>query len=226
MGQAATHHPDVRRHRDRLEAEALEDPDVGAVVSPVAGVEALVVPVAAVRVLHHELAHPDQAAPRTRLVPELRLEVIEPDRQLPIRADDVAQEVGDDLLVGHRDHHVAVAAILEPGHLRPDLVVPAGFAPEVGRMDHRHLELLAADRVHLLADHLLDPLRHPVPERQQRIQPGTQLAHVTGAQEQAVGWHLRIGGIITQGGKEELAEAHAGKDTGAGPTGQVGRRKT
>ena len=133
MGQAAAHHADVGGDRDRLEPEPLEDPDVRAVVGPVACVEAIVVSIAAIGVLHHELADPDEAAPRAWLVAELGLEVVEPDWQLPVGPDDVPEEVGHDLLVGHRDHHVPVAAVLEPGHLRADLVVAAGFAPQVGR---------------------------------------------------------------------------------------------
>ena len=53
----------------------------------------------------------------------------------------------------------------------PIFVVAAALPPEVGRMDDRHLHLLAADRVHLLADDLLDPLVDPEAERQQRVDP-------------------------------------------------------
>ena len=53
-------------------------------------------------------------------------------------------------------------------------------------MDDRHLHLLAADRVHLLADDLLDPPVDPEAERQERVQPRAELADVPRAQEQAV----------------------------------------
>ena len=101
--------PDVGRDRDRLEAQALEDPGVRAVVRPVADVEAGLVAVAGVAVLHHELADADQAAAGPGLVAELRLEVVDDERQLAVAAHDVPQQVGHDLLVGHREHHVAVA---------------------------------------------------------------------------------------------------------------------
>ena len=53
--------------------------------------------------------------------------------------------------------------------LRPDLVVPAALLPHLRGVDDRHLHLLAADRVHLLANDLLDALVHPEPQRQQRV---------------------------------------------------------
>ena len=135
-------------HDLRLEPEPLEDPDVGALLGLVAHVEAGLVEVAAVGVLHDELADADQAAARPWLVAPLRLEVVEHHGQLAVGLDDVGQEQPDDLLVGHREDHVAAAPILEPRQLRPDRVVAAARLPDVGRMDDRHLHLLAADPVH------------------------------------------------------------------------------
>ena len=86
VGLAAAHDPDVARDDLRLEPESLEDPDVGALLGLVADVEAGLVAVAAVGVLHDELADADQAAPGARLVAPLRLEVVEHHRQLAIRA--------------------------------------------------------------------------------------------------------------------------------------------
>ena len=70
---------------------------------------------------------------------------------------------GDDLLVRHRQHHVGAAAVLELEQL-VDLVA-AGAPPRLGRVQHRHQHLLAADRVHLLAHDLHDPLVHPPARR-------------------------------------------------------------
>ena len=91
----------------------------------------------------------------------------------------------DDLLVGHREDHVALAAVLEPDQLRADLVVAAALLPDLGRMDDRHLHLLAADPVLLLADDLLDPLADPLAERQQRVDPRPELADVAGPERAA-----------------------------------------
>ena len=169
MGLAAAHHPDVGRHGDGLEAEAFEDPDVGAVLGPVADIEAGFVAVAAVGVLHDELADPDEAAPCAGLVAPLRLEVVDHHRELPVRLHDVGQQQRDDLLVGHRQDHVPAVPVLEPAQLGPDRVVAPAGSPHVRRVDDGHLDLLRADPVHLLADDLLDPLVDPETERQQRV---------------------------------------------------------
>ena len=193
--------------------EPLEDPDVGGLLGLVAHVEPGLVAVAAVGVLHDELADADQAAAGARLVAALRLEVIDHHRQLAVALDDVREEQPDDLLVGHRQDHVPAVAVLEPGQLRADRVVAPARPPDVGRVDDRHLHLLAADPVHLLADDLLDPLVDPEAERQERVDPRAELADVARPQEQAVRRHLRIGGVVAQGREEQLGETHGTKNT-------------
>ena len=202
---------------DDVETEPLEGPDVGAVLRLVAGVEPGLVAVAAVGVLHDELADADEAAAGARLVAPLGLEVVDLHRQLAVRPDDVGEQEPDDLLVGHREDHVPAVAILEPGQLRADRVVAAAGAPDVGRVDDRHLHLLAADRVLLLADDLLDPVVDPLAERQQRVDPRAELADVAGPEEQAMGRHLGIGGVVAQGREEELGESHPRRIAGAAP---------
>ncbi len=213
VGLAAAHDPDVARDDLRLEPEPLEDPDVGALLRLVAHVEAGLVAVAAVGVLHDELADADEAAPGPWLVAPLRLEVVEHHRQLAVGLDDVREEQPDDLLVGHREDHVALVAILEPRQLRPDRLVTAARLPDIGRMDDGHLELLAADPIHLLADDLLDALVDPEPERQQRVDPRPELADVAGPDEEPVRGHLGVGRVVAQRREEELAKTHGGKDS-------------
>ena len=76
------------------------------VLVAVALVEARVIAVAAVGVLHDELADADQPTPGARLVAELRLEVVDHHRQLAVALDEVAEQQRDDLLVGEREDHV------------------------------------------------------------------------------------------------------------------------
>src|SRR3712207_8632865 len=63
---------------------------------------------------------------------------------------------------------------------RSDRVVSAGLAPQVRRVHHRHLHLLATDGVELLADDLLYSLGHAKAEWQQRVDPGPELPDVPG----------------------------------------------
>ena len=88
------------------DAAAVEDPAVGLVHRVVAGVELLDVGVEAVGVLHQELAGPQDPEPGAGLVAELGLDLVERDRQLLVRPDQVADDVGDDLLVGRPERHV------------------------------------------------------------------------------------------------------------------------
>jgi hypothetical protein len=183
----------------------------------VAHVEPGLVAVAAVGVLHDELADADEAAAGSRLVAELRLEVVDHHWQLAIAADDAAEEVGDDLLVRHCEDHVASAAILEPEELGADLVVPAALLPQVRRVDDRHLHLLRPDPVHLLADDLLDPLADPESEGQQGVDPRAELAYVAGPHEQAMGLHLGVRRVVAERREEQLGKTHPRRIAGAPP---------
>src|SRR3990170_5564925 len=92
VGLRAAHDADVGADDDGLETEPLEDARVRVVMEAVAPVEPVPVDVAAVGVLHRELANPDEPAPRAWFVAELRLEVVDDDGQLAIALHDVAEE--------------------------------------------------------------------------------------------------------------------------------------
>ena len=123
----------------------------------------------------------------------------------------------DDLLVGHRQDHVAAVAVLEPGQLRADRVVAAAGAPDVGRVDDRHLHLLAADRVLLLADDLLDAVVDALAERQQRVDARAELPDVARPEEESMGRHLGFGRVVAEGREEELGKTHPRRIAGAAP---------
>ena len=108
---APAHHPGLRLDRVVLEPAALEDPVVGALVQAEAPLQALLVAVERVRVLHDELPHADEGRRGARLVADLRLEVVEDLRELPVRAE-LAGVEGDRLLVGHREHEGPAHAVL------------------------------------------------------------------------------------------------------------------
>ena len=91
---------------------------------------------------------------------------------------------GERLLVGHRQHVVGALAVLELEQL-VDLVA-ARAAPELRRLQDRQQHLLAADRVHLLADDRLDPLDRP------GSRPGSQV------QSPAPSWRTRPARTISR----------------------------
>ena len=158
------------------DAAAVEDPAVGLVHRVVAGVELRHVGVEAVGVLHQELASPQDAEAGAGLVAELRLDLVEGDRQLLVRLDEVADQVGDDLLVRRPERHRLVAA---DGQLHQEVAVrlePARLLPELDRLQGGHQQLERAGGVHLLADQPDDLAEHPEPQRQIRIGPRAELA--------------------------------------------------
>ncbi len=117
--------------------------------------------VEAVGVLHDELAGAQDAGARAGLVALLDLEVVEQQWQVAVGLDGRGYVGGDDLLVGHGQHQVGAAAVLQLEQLL-DPVAP-GAAPQLGGLEDRHQHLVAADRVHLLAHDLDDSLVHAPP---------------------------------------------------------------
>ena len=201
FGLLAAHDPRLGLHEIRLEAAALEDPLVRLLVPRERGVEPGPVGVERVRVLHDELAEAQEPAARTRLVPVLGREVVPDLRQLLVGLD-LAREERHRLLVRPREHERPAAAVLQVEQDRD--VDAAGRLPQLGGRERRSAHLLAADRVDLLADDLLDPHVHAPAERQHRPEAGADLADEAAAHEQLVRGSLRVGGRLAQGRQEEL----------------------
>ncbi len=207
---AAAHHPRLGFDLIELQATALEDAVVGLRVQIEAPVEPLFVAIEAVGVLHDELTRADQAGAWARLVPILRLEVVEHLRQVAIRPDLTPME-RDRLLVRQRQYErapVAVGQLEEFGN-----AVASGGLPELGRRQHRHEELLGADRVHLFADDLDDVLVHPPAEWEKGPDPRADLADEPAAHEQLVADRVGVRGVLPQGRDEQLRRSHYSRGT-------------
>ena len=198
---APAHHPRLRPHGVVLEPATLEDAVVGALLRSEAPLEALLVTVEGVGVLHDELAHADESGAWAGLVPDLRLEVVEDLRQLAVGGD-LARVVGDRLLVRHGQHERPAHSILGLPELG-NRIAPARL-PQLGRRDDRHEHLLAADGVHLLPDDLHRLLVHAPPERQERPETRAHLADEAAADEQAVARRLGIARVFPERRDEEL----------------------
>src|SRR5262249_12467169 len=153
----------------------LKDPVVRPFVRPEALVQARLVTIERVRVLHDELADAKQPAARARLVAVLGLEVVPGLRELPV-ALDLARVERERLLVRHRQHELPARAILHVEDLG-DLVAPGRLPELLWRQDGRE-PLLGADRVHLLADDLLDLPVHAPAEAGERPEARADLTDV------------------------------------------------
>ena len=203
LGLRATHGAGLGLDDHVLEAEAVEDPDVGVAVLLVRHVEAGVVDVEGVGVLHHELAPAQQPRAGTSLVAVLRLDLVDRQRQVLVGRVEVLDDKGEHLLVGRTEQVVVALAVLEAEDavavLRPASGRLVGLAGQQGREQ----QLLGAHRVHLVADDLLDLAQHPQAERQPAVNAGSSPADVAGAQQETVARHLGVRRILAQGADEE-----------------------
>ena len=171
----------------------------------IVALQAGLIAVKTVGILHHELARAQDPGPRARLVALLDLEVVEDQRQIAVGADRLGDMKRDSLLVRHREHQLRALAV---GQLeqRVDVQAPRP-APRLGGLQHRHQHLLAADRVHLLADDLHDALMHPPAGRQPGPHAGAHLTHQAGSHHQLVGDRLRVGGRLLLGRQQVFGQA-------------------
>ena len=199
--ELAAHDPALGLHVVRLDAAALEDAVVGGAVALERRERALLVAVERVGVLHDELADAQEAAARPRLVAVLGLEVVPELRQLLVRLD-LARVERERLLVRQRQDEPPAGAVGDVEDLG-DLVA-ARRLPQLDRRQHRHEQLLRADRVHLLADDLLDLAVDAPAERHERPEARADLADEAAADEQLVADRLGVGRRVAQGRQEEL----------------------
>src|SRR5207244_11120095 len=131
----------------------------------------------------HELADSEQRPARPRLVPFLRREVVEDLRQLLVRLR-LARGERERLFVREREDELAPSAVLQLEHLG-DLVATRRL-PQLGRGEHGAEHLLSADRIDLLAYDLHHLLVYAPAERQERPEPGADLADESATYEQLV----------------------------------------
>ena len=171
-------------------------------------IETRVVEVERVRVLHHELAHAQQARLRARFVAELGLDLVPDLRQRAVRPQ-FGGDRREDLFVGHAEAEFGAAAVLQAEHLLAHHGPAARALPQLGRVHRREPELLGADAVHFLADQRLDLAAHAPAERKDRVDAGRELADQPGAHEQLVADGLGVGGIVAQRGNERIGPTHA-----------------
>ncbi len=198
----------VGPHRHAHEPHAVE----GAQVRDEHPVEGLcgagLVEVERIGVLHQELARAHGAEARPHLVAELPLDVIQIQRQVLVGAHVAPEDVGDHLLVGRPEQHVALVPVLDAEHLLAIGVVAAGFTPEIGRLHRRHQQLDGAGAVLLFLDDADDLVEHLVAERQPRVAARGLLLDHARPQHQLVRDDLGFLRRLLQEGQEVSAETH------------------
>ena len=202
-----------------LEPEPVEDLDVGVAVREVGPLEARVVDVEGVGVLHDELAPAQQPRAGTRLVAVLGLDLVDRERQVLVGGVEVLDHEGEHLLVGGAEQVVGPLAVLEPEDVGAVVGPPTGGVVGLLGQERRERQLLGAHRIHLLADDRLDVAQHPQPERQPGVDARRRATDVAGTDEELVARHLGVVRVVAERAHEEVGhpQDHAAKATGALP---------
>ena len=160
-----------------------------------------------VGILHQELTGTHHAETRAHFITELGLDLEEVQRQLFVRADLVADQIGDHFFMRRAQHERTIAAIDETQQLGAVLLPTAAFLPQVGRLNHRHRHFDRVSIVHFFANDVFNLFRTRRPVGS-RVKTGGQLADHPGAQHQLVADHFGVGRCLLQCGEQILASTH------------------
>ncbi len=221
LGGRAAHRPGHGRHDDVRQPEPIEQRDVRRAMGVVGLLEAGVVEIEAVGVLHHELAAAQQTGSRTGLVAILGLDLVDRQRQVLVRPADVLHEQGEHLLVGRREEEVGALAVLQTEQVVAVLGPPTGRLVRFAGQQGGEVDFLEPGGVHLLADDPFDVAVHDPAERQPGEPTGGRPADVARPHQQAMAGDLGVSGVISQGPQEQRRHPkHPGTvPTGRRPTG-------
>ena len=208
MTEIAADRSGICAHRNRLQAHAVERPQIGD-EHPVIGFARLfLVDIERIGILHQELAGTHRSEARPDLITELQLDMIEVQRQIAIRPHIAAEDVGDHFLIGRTVKHRPVLPVCYAQHLLAVIVVATTFLPEFGRLNCRHQNLDGARAVLLFADYRVDLLQYAFAQRQPGVDAGRLLADHPRSQHQPMGDDFRFLGVFFQNRQEVAGQAH------------------
>src|SRR5213592_1534473 len=98
----------IGRNRAKSQSEPREYPRVGVVHISVLAIKVGMARVKRVTVLHHKFASAHNTEAGAPLIAELRLNLVEVDRQLAVAFDFATRNIGDHFLGGGLDYEVAL----------------------------------------------------------------------------------------------------------------------
>ena len=194
----AAHCAAHRRNDDKGQMETVERGDVGRAMLVVAALQAFVVDVEAVRVLHHKLAGTHQPSAWTGFVAVLGLDLINVQRQVFVAAVQVFDQQGEHLFVRRREQKVVAAAIFETKQ------IVAVFGPAIADFErlageHRwEMHFLEARSVHFFANDALNVAIHDPAQRQPGVSAWCGTADIATADQEAMARHLGVHWVLAQ----------------------------
>ena len=208
MSHAVAHISAVGLYGCRLQSAAGEDAFIRLVHRPIALVSTFGIGVEAVCILHDELLRAHQTETRTRLITELRLDLVDRDGELTVGGYRIRHEIRHLFLCGGAHGHHSLGAVLEAEHVRAHRIPTASLLPKFGRLQRGHENLKRTSGIHLLTHDVLDLAESAYAERHEREKPGRRLTADAGSYEQLVRIDLRILRILSQCLDECLGPLH------------------
>ena len=155
-GQRAADLAAVRFDGTEVQAQAIADALIGTAHLLVGLMQGFVGGMEAVRVLHDELAAAHEAEAGTALVAVLHLDLIQVQRELPVGAQLIAHQIGDDFLMGGSQAQAEPMTVVKAHHFGTVCIPTAAFRPQLSRLKDGHAHFLGTGGVHFLTDDLLD----------------------------------------------------------------------
>ena len=209
MGVVAANAAGIRQDGPEVEAETAENSGVSRVHGVIGLLQAGLIRMKGVGIFHQKLPCAHDAKAGADFIPEFGLNLIEIGGQLLVTAQLIADQVGNDFLVGWAEAEGAVVTILHSQQFRPVLFPATGLLPEFRRLGHRHQDFHGAGPVHLFADNGLHFAQHPQSQRQPVVEPGGQLADHAGANHQLMADDFGIGRGFFLGSDQKLTGTHS-----------------
>ena len=208
LGVPAANRAGVGFDDNRIESAARENVLIGLYHCVVAHVQSVLIGVEAVGVLHVEFADADEPGARTRFVPEFRLNLVERDGQIAIAEDVRLDDVCQEFFRCGREYHPPISAIQQAHHVGSVLLVAPGLLPYLSWLEHGHVKFLAAGRVHLLSDDLLDLSDGPPRKGQIAVHAHHRLMDHASSEHQFMAIQFGLCRIVSQCLAESPGHSH------------------
>ncbi len=127
-----------------------------------------------------------QAEARADFIAELRLDLIEIQRHLPIGTNFPPEEIGDDFFMRRPQAEIALVPVFESEQFLAVEIPAAGFSPEFCGRGHGHQQFLRSGAVHFFANDVFNLAKDPQPEREIGVDACRDLSNHAGAQHEAM----------------------------------------
>ena len=163
--------------------QTLHDVLVGVVLLQIGGVAALFIHVEGIGILHNELTRTDQTEAWTRLITELRLQLIQREGHVLVGLDLHLGGLGEQFLVRRTKDIALLLTVLQREHTVTKACPAARSYVDVFRNEGRHQQFLTVGAVHFFAKDFLNVLHDLPSQRQHHVDAGGTLLDVAGTYE-------------------------------------------